>query len=368
VKTVGFVINPIAGMGGSVGLKGTDGLSKEAEKLGAKPQAEKRAEAALNGLVGQHIKFLACAGAMGEDVLKKTGFECEVVYAPAGKETSAEDTRKACMLFLEKKVDLILFCGGDGTARDVYSVVGERVPILGIPAGVKMHSAVFAINPKAASDVVALFLQQKPPRLLEAEVMDIDEEAYRGGHLSAKLFGYAKIPYIPEKVQGRKMTFETETDEESKEKIAAFALEFMWDNSLYIIGAGSTTEKILEKAKLKKTLLGVDLVKEWKVVGVDVNEQQILDVLEKEKKAKIIVSPIGAQGFVFGRGSQQISPAVIQKVGIENIIVVATPHKLAQTPHLLVDTGDPGLDKQLSGFRQVVCGYRMAQRKKVFSA
>jgi predicted polyphosphate/ATP-dependent NAD kinase len=363
VKTIGFVINPVAGMGGSVGLKGTDGRVKEAVERGAKPLAEKKAETALKGLLGQKITFLTCADSMGEDVLKTAGFSCEVIYSPR-KETTAEDTKAACKLFLEHKVDLILFCGGDGTARDVYSITRNKTPMFGIPAGVKMHSAVFSITPAAAADVVIQFLGARP-HLTEAEVMDIDEEAYRNGKLSAKLFGYAKIPYIPEKVQGRKMTFETETDEESKDKIATFALEFMWDNSLYIIGAGTTTKRIMEKAKLPGTLLGVDLVKEWRVVGRDVNEEQILAALKNEPKAKIIVSPIGAQGFIFGRGSQQISPAVIRKVGIENIIVVATPHKLAQTPHLLVDSGDEELDRELSGFRQVVCGYRMAQRKKV---
>jgi len=365
VKTIGFVINPVAGMGGSVGLKGTDNLTEKARQLGAKPLAAKKAETALHGLLGQKLNFLTCAGVMGEDVLKKAGFAYEVIYTPR-KETTAEDTKAACRIFLEKKADLILFCGGDGTARDVYSITGNKTPMFGIPAGVKMHSAVFSINPSAAADVIISFLGDKP-QLTEAEVMDIDEEAYRKGKLTAKLFGYAKIPYIPEKVQGRKMTFETETDEESKEKIAAFALEFMWDNSLYIIGAGTTTKRIMEKAKLQGTLLGVDLVKEWKVLAADVNEEQILAALEKEKKAKIIVSPIGAQGFIFGRGSQQISPKVIRKVGLENIIIVATPHKLAQTPHLLVDSGDEELDRELSGFRQVVCGYRMAQRKKVFS-
>jgi predicted polyphosphate/ATP-dependent NAD kinase len=363
MKTIGFIVNPIAGMGGSVGLKGTDGLVDEALKLGAKPIAGERARKALEGLKGEEIKFLTCSGGMGEGLLKKSGFEASVIYAPREKTTS-EDTKKACKIFLEKDVDLILFCGGDGTARDIFSIVEDRVPILGIPSGVKMHSAVFSINPRAAAEVVAGFLKEGL-QLKDAEVMDIDEEAYREDRLEVDLFGYVKTPYKPELVQDRKFTFHTESDEQSKENIAIFAVEFMRDNSLYILGAGTTTKKILDLLGLKGTLLGVDLVKNGKLIARDVNEKKILEVIGSENKVKILVSPIGAQGFIFGRGNQQLSPKILGEVGLENIIILATPHKLANTRHLLVDTGDGRLDRELSGFRQVVCGYRMAQRKEV---
>ncbi|MBN2013779.1 MAG: ATP-NAD kinase family protein [Candidatus Altiarchaeota archaeon] len=365
MKTIGFIVNPVAGMGGSVGLKGTDGLVEEALRRGAKPMAQERAKNALEGLAGYGVKFLACSGVMGGDILREVGVAPEIVYS-LGEETTAEDTREACRIFLKEKTDLILFCGGDGTARDVYSIVKDKIPILGVPSGVKMHSAVFSINPRTAAEVITGFLNGEL-QLKDAEVMDVDEEAYRDDRIDVKLFGYAKVPYKPELVQGRKFIFNEESDEQSKENIARFALEFMRDDPLYIIGAGSTTKKILDLMGLEGTLLGVDLVKDGRLIARDVNEKQILSFLGKREKAKIIVGVIGAQGFIFGRGSQQISPKVIKKVGIENIIIVATPHKLANTPHLLVDTGDGDIDKKMSGFRQVVCGYRMAQRKKVLS-
>lgn len=365
MKTIGLIINPIAGMGGSVGLKGTDGLVEEALRLGAKPIAQDRAKKALEGLTGCEIKFLTCSGVMGGDLLHEVGFSPDIVCSP-GEETTGEDTRKACSIFLKEKVNLILFCGGDGTARDVYSIVKDKIPILGIPSGVKMHSAVFSINPRTAGEVITGFLEGEL-QLKDAEVVDVDEEAYRDDRIDVRLFGYARVPYRPELVQGRKFVFNEENDEQSKENIARFALEFMRDGSLYIIGAGSTTKKILDLMGLVGTLLGVDLVKDGKLIERDVNEKQILSFLKREEKAKIIVGVIGAQGFIFGRGSQQISPRVIRKAGIENIIILATPHKLANTPNLLVDTGDEELDKEMSGYKQVVCGYRMAQRKKIIS-
>lgn len=363
MATIGFVVNPIAGMGGSVGLKGTDGLAEEAKRLGAKPVALERAKAAIRDLREKDVLFLTCSGNMGENALKGTALSYAVVYSTP-EETTAEDTKKACGIFIEKGVDLILFCGGDGTAADVYSKVNGKVPVLGIPAGVKMHSAVFSVNLNAVAEVVTAFIQHRA-HTKESEVLDVDEEAYRKGRLDVKIIGYMKVPYLKEKIQGRKEVYESETDEESKENIAKFASEFMRDGSLYIIGPGTTTKRILYSMNLSGSLLGVDLVKDSKLVASDANEKQILDALKKEKKAKIIVSPIGFQGFIFGRGNQQISAEVIRKVGTENIIIVATPHKLSETPKLRVDTGDAELDKKLSGFRQVICGYRIAQRKKV---
>ncbi|MFQ6137196.1 MAG: ATP-NAD kinase family protein, partial [Candidatus Hydrothermarchaeales archaeon] len=239
-----------------------------------------------------------------------------------------------------------------------------EIPILGIPAGVKMHSAVFSINPEATSKILLNFLEGKSD-LREAEIMDTDEEKYRQGRLDSELFGYALTPYEPLLVQSGKFAFYSTTEECSKEDIARFAAEFMRDDSLYILGPGSTIKKISDLLGIDKSLLGVDVVKDQKLVAKDVSEREILDILENEKKAKILVSPIGAQGFVFGRGNQQISPEVIREVGKENIIILATPQKLEHTPALLVDTGDSELDRQLSGDVQVISSYRLAQRKKI---
>jgi predicted polyphosphate/ATP-dependent NAD kinase len=366
MKKIGFLINPIAGMGGTVGLKGTDGAStlKEAIRRGANPLSRDRAKKTLEVLVNSELDLLTCAKEMGGFALEEAGFSrYNVVYSPPDQ-TTAQDTKNACERFLDRGVDLILFCGGDGTARDIYTVVERRTPILGIPSGVKMHSAVFAINPEAASKIVLDFLQGKTS-LGEAEIMDTDEEKYRQGKLDIKVFGYALTPYEPLLVQGSKSVFYSVTEEKSKEDIARFAIEFMRDDSLYILGPGTTIKKVSDLLDIDKTLLGVDVVKDQELIAKDVGEGELLKLLETEKKAKILVSPIGAQGFVFGRGNQQISPEVIEKVGVENIIILATPHKLKQTPALFVDTGDTELDRQLSGEVQVIVGYRLAQRKRI---
>jgi predicted polyphosphate/ATP-dependent NAD kinase len=365
---LGFLINPIAGMGGSVGLKGTDGVVDEARRRGAQPIAGERARrcmAALN--IDASSVILTCSGEMGEDAVVKNAQRYKVVYSFEGK-SSRKDTKNACMRFLEEGIELLLFCGGDGTARDVYSVIERAIPLLGIPAGVKMHSAVFAITPQSAAKIVQLFVEGKVD-VRDAEIMDTDEAAYRRNELRMTVFGYARTPYEPVLVQQGKSLFQTVSEERAKEEIARFACEFMRDGSLYILGAGTTIHKIAELLGLgeEKTLLGVDAVKDGKLVGKDLNEQELLHLLETERetKAKILVSPIGAQGFIFGRGNQQLSAKVIEKVGIENVIVLATPQKLSETPFLLVDTGSEELDEQLSGYMSVVSGYRMAQRKEV---
>jgi predicted polyphosphate/ATP-dependent NAD kinase len=364
---IGFLINPIAGMGGSVGLKGTDGLVDEALRRGAQPIAGERAEKCMEALnLNDSALILTCSGEMGENALVKNAQSYEVVYSCEGRSTS-EDTKHACTRFLEREIELLVFCGGDGTARDVYRVVGRAIPIIGIPAGVKMHSAVFAITPKSAATIIELFVDGKA-EVRDAEIMDTDEEAYRRNELRMTVFGYARTPYEPVLVQQGKSLFQSVSEERAKEEIARFACEFMRDGSLYILGAGTTIHKIAELLGLgeEKTLLGVDAVKDGKLVGKDLNEQDLLLLLETEQgKAKMLVSPIGAQGFIFGRGNQQLSAKVIEKVGVENVIVLATPHKLSETPVLLVDTGNELLDERLSGYLSVVSGYRMAQRKEV---
>lgn len=364
MKTLGFLVNPISGMGGSVGLKGTDGLYEKALELGAEKVSKKRAEVFFESLGKvKDVKFLVPSGEMGEDLIKNKELEYEVVYTVKGL-TSRDDTLKTIEEFKKKKVELIIFCGGDGTARDICEAIDKEIPVIGMPAGVKMFSSVFAINPKAASDILKAFLEGNS-KYKDSDVLDIDEESYRADKFKMKLYGYLKTPYIPNLVQDAKALFEGHDEEMAKDGIAVFASEFMSDGSLYIVGAGSTTAKIAEVMGLKKTMLGVDLIKDEKLIASDVNEKAILEYIKDEKSVKIIVSPIGAQGFVFGRGNQQISSQVLRKVGKDNIIIIATPQKLENTPFLLVDTGDDELDKELSGKTLVVCAYRMAQRKEI---
>lgn len=361
-KTVGFLLNPVAGMGGAVGLAGTDGQVAEALRRGAVPHASDRAVQALSLLRKDDIAWYTCAGPMGEDVLERAGIDRSTVLYRPGIPTTAGDTKAACQAFLDAGVDLVVFCGGDGTARDVVDAVGRSVPVLGIPAGVKMYSAVFAVNPAAAADLIR---QAGRIPCRDSEVMDVDEEAYRSGRLAARLYGYACVPFIPERTQGGKQVFEQQDEERAKDDIAAFITEIMLPDTLYIIGAGSTTARIMERLGLAPTLLGVDAVRDGEVVARDADERTLLSLLDRYPQAKIVVSPIGAQGFVLGRGNQQISPAVLRRVGLSNLIVVATPGKLAGTPLLYVDSGEPALDREVGDTLLVVSGYRMAQRKRV---
>lgn len=361
---IGLIVNPVAGLGGTVGLKGTDGVAKKAVQLGAVPQSGEKAVKMLENL--KNVDICTCGGEMGAYAAQKAGCNYKVVYQPSSP-TSFEDTVKAARI-MEKKVDLLVFCGGDGTARDVCQV---DTPILGIPAGVKMYSACFAVTPDSAAEITHLFLEGKI-HTKYCEILDIDESLYRKGVLSVNLFGYANVPQYTT-VQSSKQV--TGDESYQKREIAAFISELIREDTVYIMGAGTTTKAIGDVLKIDKTLLGVDVLKGNRLLKRDCSEKDILAILRKEKerekerkkemKAKIIVSPIGGQGFIFGRGNQQISPAVITTVGTENVVVVATPEKLMKTPVLHTDTGDAKVDAQLKGEHVVVCGYRLAARKRV---
>ena len=364
MKRIGLVINPVAGMGGSVGLKGTDNSVGEARHRGAQPLAPDRAKITLEILAERtDLEFVTCSGAMGEDTLKAAGITAyQVIYHYAGESSSA-DTKKAVRTFLESGVDLVLFCGGDGTARDVFDVTGGRdVPLLGIPAGVKMFSAVFAVDPASAAYLVLAFDRH---HLIDAEVLDVDEETYRAGHLKTRLYGIARTPVLAGKMQVAKQVYEEQDEERAKAAIAQFIEEVMLPGTLYIIGAGTTTEAIARRLGIKKTLLGVDAIRDKKPVAADCDEKTLLVLAEKSPDTRIIISPIGAQGFILGRGNQQISAHLVRSIGIKKVIVVATPHKLAQTPRLYIDSGEAGLDREFGDFIQVISGYRIAQRKKI---
>ena len=346
VKAIGLIVNPVAGMGGAVGLKGTDGkiILNKALSLGAKPIAPARAESFLSELTSAQrgIRLVVGAGNMGEDGAKNHGLPVTIL-GERKRETRAEDTRELASEMSAAGVNLLVFCGGDGTARDILNAVGITVPVLGVPTGVKMHSAVFAVDPQAAARVALLFLTGELP-LREAEVMDVDEEAFREGRLSAELYGYVLTPYEPHLIQANKLASPmTESELRNHVAIAIYIIENMKPDVIYIIGPGTTPRTIGDLLDSKKTLLGVDLFCNKKIVACDVNEQQIMEAI-RGRAAQIIVTPIGGQGFIFGRGNQQISAKVIRQVGLDNIVVVATASKLRSLKSLRVDTGDLDLD------------------------
>jgi predicted polyphosphate/ATP-dependent NAD kinase len=349
---VGLVINPVAGMGGSVALKGTDGEAYgQALKRGAVPIARDRAMRALSR-IGGDVKFLTASGEMGAAVLSDLGIKREVVYN-VEDQTGAEDTRKACAAFLERNVDLIIFCGGDGTARDVLDVIGENVPVVGIPSGVKMHSAAFANTPEEAGDAIMSLLEGAPTRL--AEVMDVDEEAFRSGELKAHLYGYLRVPETSSMQPPKGSVYGT-SDDEQKAVIADHVVESMEPGTLYVLGPGTTTKAIADRLGQPKTLLGVDIYLDGRLVQVDVTEKDLLGSVQG-RKVRLILTPIGRQGFVLGRGNQQISPKVVQEIGTENIQIIATTAKLREISCLRSDSGNVDLDRKMGGYQRVLVGY-----------
>jgi len=358
---LGLIVNPIAGMGGSVGLKGTDtaAILSEARARGAAPQAAARARVVLDALAAARpgMELLAAPGAMGERIAQGAGLRPTVVGAPAEGETSAADTRAAAEAMAAAGARLILFAGGDGTARDMAAALADRVPVIGVPAGVKMHSAVYATSPRAAADLALRALESDidaRPR----EVMDIDEEAFRAGAVSARLYGYLSVPYAPHLTQGVK-TGGVSGDREALAGIAAEIGGRMEAGRLYILGPGTTTRAVAQALGLPKTLLGVDLVRDGALVAADATEDGILRALAESRPGAIVVTPIGGQGHFLGRGNQQIGARVVRAVGLDWLLVAATPEKLASLGDgtLHVDTGDPDLDRALSGWRRVITGY-----------
>lgn len=355
---IGFLVNPVAGMGGSVGLKGTDGKEVQAEAVrrGAVRVSPGRAVTALRSLKTQGMKLdvLSCTGSMGKEELDEAAISCEMVYEPSSFPTR-DDTVAAASEFVRKGVAILVFAGGDGTARDVVEGTRDSVPIIGIPAGVKMHSAVFLNRPEDLGPLISSFARN--PAIKSAEVMDIDEDLFRKGIVQAKLFGITSVPDDRIHVQTSKMAAYSESVQEEAKDIGQYIADSMEPDTLYIIGPGSTTESVGDALGIRKTLLGVDVVENGVLVKSDTSENDLLGLLHDGVRAKIVVSPIGAQGFFFGRGNQQISSRVISKVGKGNVIVIATPTKLRETPFLRTDTGDAATDEQLKGRIRVLTGY-----------
>ena len=357
---LGLIVNPVAGLGGSVALKGSDGedTAAKAIALGAEPKSNSRTKAALEVLVPHqsNITIYTVNDEMGEQTAKSLGFNTQVVYQSSSPTTS-DDTEAAARLLQQQGVDLILFAGGDGTARNICHAVEDSVPVLGIPAGCKIHSGVYAITPKAAGRVVEMLVKGELVTLSDADVMDIDEVAFRQGTVKAKRYGEMQVPSEVRYVQAVKNGGK-ETDELVLADIAAYVVSEMDADTLYVMGSGSTVGAVMEEMGLENTLLGVDLVEDQALVGQDLTAQQLLE-LTTGRETKLVITLIGGQGHIFGRGNQQLSPALIKAIGRDNIIVVATKTKLQALNGrpLICDTGDSELDDELSGYIRVTSGF-----------
>ena len=344
---IGFVLNPIAGMGGRVGLKGTDGKVEEARARGAEPRAPQRAERALTALNDRlpDAELLTWGEPMGAQQVREAGYDPTVLGDPEGEETSNADTAAAAAAFLDAAVDLVLFVGGDGTAADVAEALeGTEVPMLGIPAGVKVYSSVFAVSPEEAAHAAATF-----ERTERREVMDIDEDDYREGEVHPKLRAVAHVP-VAESLQSSK-----QLGGGTVEALAeGMAQDILADpEKTYVLAPGSTVGAVKAELGFEGSPIGVDVWRDGEVLVKDATEAQILDALGPEGENVIVVSPIGGQGFVFGRGNPQLSPAVIRQCSVE---IVASRSKLDSVSVLRADTDDTALDEELQGWWRVRVG------------
>lgn len=367
VFSIGLVVNPLAGLGGSVALKGSDGADTAAlaQQLGAEAKAPQRAATALLQLTeyADRIKIYTGAAGLGEFSCELAGLPYEVVYQGAAPTTAADTQQLARKLVDEQHVDLLLFAGGDGTARDVYAVCSAEQPVLGIPAGVKIHSGVYAVSPRAAGKVVAQMVRGELTSVTHADVMDIDEVAFRQGLVRAKRYGELLVPAELQYVQAVKMGGR-ESDELVLHDIAAEVIERMEDDVYYIMGSGSTVAAVMQELQLPNTLLGVDVVYNGEVVLADATARQLEQlIVDAQVPAQLLVTVIGGQGHLFGRGNQQLSPRLLRYLlaqhDVNGLCAVATKRKLQQLngKPLLVDTGDTELDDALSGVIRVITGY-----------
>lgn len=361
MKKVGLVVNPIAGMGGRVGLKGTDGreVLEKARELGSSPEAPIKAKKALEKLlpIKDEIVVLVAEGAMGEDEVKEVGLNYEVVYSPNSKDTTEKDTAELSKILEEKDVDLILFVGGDGTARDIFNAVETRVVSIGVPAGVKIHSAVYGNTPESAGSLAYEYLRGANLTLRDEEVVDLDEEAFREDRVEVALYGYLKIPYDETHLQAQKSQTPV-SDEEAQIAIADEIIDKMEEGIFYVIGSGSTPMYILKGLGLPYTILGVDVIKDKELIAKDVNEKELLEIVG-DSPFKLIVTPMGGQGYVFGRGNQQLSANVLRKLDKDDITIIATRNKLMSLKDrdLMIYTMDDEVDEKLSGYYKVMVGY-----------
>ncbi|WP_289027826.1 ATP-NAD kinase family protein [uncultured Paraglaciecola sp.] len=360
---LGLLINPFAGIGGSVALKGSDGkeVRERALALGAEKKAMFKTRLALECLlpIKEKVQLYVANGEMGEQLVKDMGFSYQVVYHPKQIQTEGEDTEATASALINHKVDLILFAGGDGTARNLCSVVGNKIPVLGVPAGCKIHSAVYAVTPQAAGRVLKQVVAGDLVSVSDSEVMDIDEELFRKGRVNARQYGEMLVPTELRYIQAVKMGGK-ESDELVLADIAAHLIEVMDDHPehLFVMGSGSTVDAIMEELNLDNTLLGVDLVQNQKLLAKDLTAQQLLN-LTANKPCKLVITLIGGQGHIIGRGNQQLSADFLRTLGKENIILVASKgklNKLSGRP-LIVDSGEPSLDEQLAGLIPIVTGY-----------
>jgi predicted polyphosphate/ATP-dependent NAD kinase len=363
VFKLGLLINPYAGIGGALAFKGSDGaeIREKALAMGAEKKALDKTRLALAHILSMkdQVQLYVASGEMGETLAKEMGFNYNVIYQPTNAQTESQDSEATAHALLTQHVDLILFAGGDGTARNVCHVIGNSVPVLGIPAGCKIHSAVYAITPEAAGRVLKQVVNGEIVSVSDAEVMDIDEALFRKGRVNARQFGAMQVPTELRYIQAVKMGGK-ESDELVLADIAAHIIEIIEDNPehLFVMGSGSTVEFIMQELGIENTLLGVDVIKNKQLLASDTTAAELLTLTAKQS-CKLVLTLIGGQGHIIGRGNQQLSADFLKQLGKDNILLVATKSKLQHLSgrSLIVDSGDTQTDQQLSGLISIITGY-----------
>lgn len=366
---VGFIVNPLAGIGGPKALKGSDGrLAESAIRLGAKAAAPEKARIAVASLLDalrdegiEEPHLLTCSGPMGEESLKKAGYvNYSIVYSPK-EVTAPEDTTNAAREMMVGGADIVLFTGGDGTARDVVAATGMKLPVLGIPSGVKMYSGAFLNTPGELGPAMIEILTggMKTARI---ELLDFDREP-DGSEPAVAKYGQALTPVLSRVAGGKS---EEPSVEEELEGISAYVIDSMISDCLYVMGTGSTVKFILRKLGYFTPVLGIDILINRKLVEKDVTDESLGRLLggAEMKKVFLILTPLGGNGFILGRGNQQLTSSLVSSLPRENIIIIATKDKMNKLKELKVDTGDETVDRKLKGIVEVVTGYglRMVSR------
>lgn len=361
---IALVCNPFAGLGGAIAAKGSDTLALEeyieqASCLNTN-RAATRLSRFLSSLDTNHLCFYAAPGLLGADYLTRAGIECKSLDYPVTLPTSADDTKTCVSLLLQgDRIDLLLFVGGDGTARDVYDVVDDDCLVLGIPSGVKMHSSVFASAPEQAAAIVNIMASGHWLSARCGEVRDIDEALLKQGRVNSRYYGELNIPDLPQYTQHLKMAG-VEDESLIIADVCAFCRELIEADELILMGPGTTIAALAEEIGCNNTLLGFDVVLNGQTIQTDINEAQIYALCQEYgNRVRLMMTFTGHQGFLFGRGNQQLSSRVLTAIGVNNIYILATKAKLNvlnQRP-LLIDCNDPEFEQSISGLWPIIVGY-----------
>ncbi len=368
---LGLLVNPDAGLGGRLGLKGSDGQAELARSMGAEDRSGPRMRAMLEHFSSIHrvgfedISWVTSEGRMGTDWFPEAEIGSISTVHSSEAETSAVDTQDAVNALLESEIDLLVYAGGDGTTRDVVAALetadSSETPVIGVPTGVKMHSGCFAASPKAAAEALSSWLIGDL-LLASTEVLDLDEDLYRQGKWVVRLYAEAMTPSSPRWMQGSKQRVEASGEEDTTEGLADHIREILISEERMLIwGSGGTLRKIAEMNGFEPTNLGIDATIGNEQVGTDLSESDLLELLSGHNgPTTLLLSPMGGQGFLIGRGNLQLSPEVLRLIGIDNILGVVTPAKLLSVRRLRIETGDPELDADFAAMRymKVLQGYR----------